>query len=133
VPLPDGAVTSSPDGRTVSVDVHDLAVIDDPGAVPATVSFQITWKGRHGRRRLGRGTKVPPTAAAAFLGRFFRVARATGSFSGSEAGFTFSSDPKPVPKSRFAELGTERNGSFLAAAARCRACGAPATPAGGGW
>ncbi len=133
MPLPDGAVTSSTDGKILSVDVHDLAVIDTPGALPATVTFQITFKGRHGRRSLGRGARVPTTSAAAFKGRFFRTTKATGSFSGSEAAFTFASDPTPIPTSGFAELGTERNGSFLAAAARCGACSPAGETPSGGW
>jgi hypothetical protein len=139
VPLPAGAITVSPDGRTLTVDAHDVAVIDDPSGMPATVSFQITWTGRRRRQRRGRGGTAPATSPAAFVGRFLRKTTATGSFSGSETGFTFSSDATPVAKSVFAELGTERNGTFLTHGARCRACAARRAgtgdpdPVGGGW
>jgi hypothetical protein len=54
-----------------------------------------------------------PTDSAAFVGEF-ALAQSTASFSGSELGFQFKSDPgaSSDPKG-FAELGSERNGAFL--------------------
>ena len=122
VRLADDAVTISPRGNVVTVDTHDVVVVDKraapPGEVPATVTFRITWKGRGGRRRLA-------AEAPAFAGRFFRQARARGVFSGSEDGFAFASDASKRARSTFAELGTERNGLFLAAAIQCPRCGGP--------
>ena len=86
------------------------------GETPATVSLQMTWKGGGGRRRLAGATP-------AFAGRFFRHARARGTFSGTEDGFAFASDPLKRVRSTFAELGSERNGRFLAAAIHCARCG----------
>ena len=104
------------------MDAHDVAVVDEravpAGKTPATVSLQMTWKGGGGRRRLAAG-------APAFAGRFFRHARARGTFSGTEDGFTFASDALKRARSTFAELGTERNGRFLAAAIQCPRCGGP--------
>ncbi len=125
VPLPDESVVVSPDGKRLDVDIRDLAVIDTTstqGDVPAVVSFQITWKARGKARQLGRGTAVPPTDAAAFLGRFFR-ARARGTFSGTAGSFTFHSSLERKARSLFAELGTQQNGALLAGAVRCDACG----------
>lgn len=66
-----------------------------------------------GRRELrGKGSTVPPTDPAAFLGRF-APARATGSFSGSQVGLGFRSNPGGSTDGTFAELGPERNGVFL--------------------
>ena len=124
-------VTVSPDERTLAVDAHDLTVIDEPSGVPATVSFQITWTGHRGHQRHGRGRTAPAASPGAFVGRFLRKTTATGSFSGTETGFTFSSDATPVAKSIFAELGVERNGTFLAGGARCRACAAQRRPVAG--
>jgi hypothetical protein len=124
VPIPDGAVVASPDGKQVTVDVRDVAVIDatTAGEVPATVSFQITWRGRGRARDRGRGTAVSPTDPAAFLGRFFR-ARARGPFSGSTPdGFSFQSGTKHRATSLFAEVGTEQTGALLPGAIRCAAC-----------
>jgi len=122
VRLPDGALTVAPRGNVVMVDARDVAVVDEraapAGETPATVSFQMTWKGRGGRRRLA-------AASPAFAGQFFRHARAQGTFSGAEEGFDFASTVRGRARSTFAELGTEQNGSFLAAATECPRCGAP--------
>jgi hypothetical protein len=97
-------------------------VVDDvspatPAHLPATVSFQLTWKATAPRRRLGHPRTAAPTDPDAFLGRLTR-ARATGSFSGTETGFVFQGDGK----SAFAEFGTERNGTFLAPSPVVVAC-----------
>jgi len=123
VPIPDGAVVASPDGKQLTVDVHDVAVIDatPAGEVPATVSFQITWRGRGRARDRGRGTAVSPTDPAAFVGRFFR-ARARGTFSATAGGFSFQSSSKRGATSLFAEVGTMQTGALLPGAIPCVAC-----------
>ena len=128
LPLPEDAVAVSPDGRQVTVVVQDLALVDDvlrPVAftVPATVSYRIEWRGRKAQKRRGRGLDVPATDPAAFLGRF-RKAKAIGTLSGAIDGFSFQSDLVTPAKSRYALVGTERNGVFLSADApqRCGAC-----------
>src|SRR5947199_138653 len=70
---------------------------------------------------------MPRLAAAslAFAGLFFRHERAQGTFSGAEGGFDFASAMRGRARSTFAELGTEQNGSFLAAGTRCPRCRAP--------
>jgi len=133
VPIPDESIVISHGGRRLDVAVQDVAVIDAtvidaaPTDVPATVSFQMTWRGRGRAQQLGRGTMVAPTDAAAFLGRFFR-ARVKGTFSGVSGAFTFRS--KRRLQKLFAEVGTEQSGAFLTGAVRCDACGrtAPGDP-----
>jgi hypothetical protein len=120
VAIPDEAIVKSGDGRRLDVDVHDVAVIDaTPAEIPATVSFQMTWRGTGRTRQLGSGSAVPPTDAAAFLGRLAR-ARFRGTFSGGAAGFTFQS--KRRLRTIFAEVGTEQTGALLAGAVRCKPC-----------
>ena len=124
--LPDDAVVVSEDGRQLTVAVQDLALIDDvlrPAAitVPATVSFRIEWRGKQAQKRRGRGLKVGPTDAAAFLGRF-RKAKATATMSGAIEGFSFATDVATPATSMFAMVGTERNGVFLTQGGRCGAC-----------
>ena len=53
---------------------------------------------------------MPASDPAAFLGRF-ADARSTGSFSGSEVGFSFKG--RGDTDRGFAQLGPERNGTFL--------------------
>jgi len=129
VPISDDAIVVSRGGTRLDVDVRDIPVIDSTGAplpveLPATVSFQVAWRGTGAARRLGRGATVGPTDAKAFLGRFFR-ARARGTFSGAAGTFTFQSNPKPRVRSIFAELGAEQTGALLAGAVRCDACARP--------
>lgn len=80
--------------------------------MPATVSFDVRWEAVGPFDELGKGDGVPPDDPAAFLGRF-APARAVGRFSGSEMAFRFRSDPGASSDRGYAELGTERNGSFL--------------------
>jgi hypothetical protein len=120
VRLPDAAVSLTPGGDVLTVDARDVAVVDERdtsvGEVPALVTLQITWTGR-GRVRDLHGDL--PT----FSGRFFRRARARGVFVASAADFAFATNPEKPVRSIFAELGTEQNGLFLAAATECPRCG----------
>lgn len=130
MPVPVDAIVVSRNGRRMDVDAHDVPVLDaQPAEVPATVSFQMTFRGKGRARHLGQGTAVAPTDPAAFLGRFFR-ARVRGTFSGVVGGFTFRS--KRRLQTLFAEVGTEQSGAFLARAVRCDACGRP-LPGAGAW
>jgi len=122
--VPDAQITSSRHGKELTVDAENVAVVDDvaspaPAEIPAAVSFHLTWNATAPRHRLGHPRTAAPTDPAAFLGRLAH-AKATGSFSGMEAGFAFQSSGK----STFAELGTEQNGVFLAppAVVVCRVC-----------
>jgi hypothetical protein len=69
--------------------------------LPATVSFTVHWSGGSGKKTIGDGT----TFAASVI-----EDTASISWSGSEAGFSFSSTSST---SLFAEIGRERSGVFL--------------------
>jgi hypothetical protein len=115
VELPDDAFKVSHDGRRASLQAKNVCVLDSfqfggPTNVPASVSFTVRWEATGPCGLRGKGTAVPPTDPAAFLGRFAN-ARSTGSFSGSEVGFSFRG--RGDTDDTFAELGPERNGVFL--------------------
>jgi hypothetical protein len=115
VELPDDAFRVSHDGRRASLEAEDVCVLDSfqfggPVNVPAKVSFKIRWQATGPRERRGKGSAVPATDPAAFRGHF-AFARSTGSFSGSELGFSFKG--RGDTDGTFAELGSERNGVFL--------------------
>jgi len=115
VELPDDAFKLSHDGRRATLEAKDVCVLDSfqfggPVMVPASVSFKIRWDATGPRERRGNGSAVPPTDPAAFLGRF-ADARSTGTFSGSEVGFSFNG--RADTTGGFAQLGPERNGVFL--------------------
>jgi hypothetical protein len=97
--------------------LRDLPLIDTftflgPSDTPAVLSMTIEWEALEAPVELGAGTAVPPTDAAAFLGRFAK-ARSTAHFSGRQLGFSFRSDPGVSSDAGYAEIGTERNGVFL--------------------
>jgi hypothetical protein len=120
VEVPGRAFTFSRDGRHATLRAEAVPVVDaftflpipPTNPVPAAVSFEVRWEATGPLMKLGSGNAVSPTDPAAFLGRF-RTARATGSFSGSELGFAFESNPGASSDRGFAELGRERNGVFL--------------------
>jgi hypothetical protein len=116
VPITQDAFKVSHDGRRAVLEAHDVSVIDSfqfggPNMVPATVSFTVKWEAIEHRQPRGQGSTVPPTDPAAFLGRIAR-ARSTGSFRGSELGFSFKSHAANTRRG-YALMGAERNGAFL--------------------
>lgn len=125
MPIPDESIVVSAGGKRLDVDVRDVAVIDSTGVpaadVPATVSFQMTWRGSGRARQRGSGLAVGPDDPRAFLGRLFS-ARAQGTFSGVSGAFTFTSSPRPRAHTIFGVLGTEQTGTLLPGSASCDAC-----------
>jgi hypothetical protein len=115
VELPRDAFRVSHDGRRATLEAEDVCVVDSfqflgPNNVAAKVSFEVRWEATGPAVRRGRGTEVPPTDPAAFLGRI-APARSTGTFSGSGVGFSFTG--RGDTDRGYALLGRERNGAFL--------------------
>lgn len=77
---------------------------------PATVRLDIEWRATG--PAVPRGSGSGGTPAEAFLGEF-APARAVGTCSGSQLGFRFRSNGTASSDGAYAEIGTERNGSFL--------------------
>jgi len=116
VELPDHALRVSRDGDHAILEARDVSVVDSfqfggPVQVPASVSFTVRWDATGPRQRRGSGSGVPATDPAAFLGNF-AFARSTAQFSGRELGFSFQSNRATTDRG-FAEMGFERNGTFL--------------------
>jgi hypothetical protein len=112
VQAPEEALKIDDDG--VKLDVDAASVIDDfqflaPASVPGTVHFHMTWKA-DGAVQHFTPQSSDPTDPTNFVGDF-RPAIATGTFSGSELGFSFTATGSS--DTTFAEFGTERNGVFL--------------------
>lgn len=117
IQLPDSALQMSADGTKATLHAQDVPVVDSyqfggANSVPARVTFDISWEARGAAVARGKGASAKKTDQAAFSGKF-SPARATGSFSGSGPGFSFSTTPGASTDRSFAEMGTERNGSFL--------------------
>ncbi len=118
MPVAEEALRISNDGRHAVLNVHDAVVIDSfafgSGAegTPGTVSVHVEWHATGPTVERGKGKAVGPKDPGAFRGRF-EVAVSTAEFTGSEFGFSFSSNPGVSTAKTFAEMGRERNGSFL--------------------
>lgn len=117
IALAPGTFAVSGNRRHAALVLRNLPLIDSfvflgPNSTPATMDLWVRWKATGPVRERGSGTDVPATDPAAFRGRFSR-AEAVGAFSGVETGFSFQTDGKATTRRTFAELGTERNGSFL--------------------
>ena len=112
VQVPDDALEI--EGQTAELNVEHASVIDDfqffaPGGVPGTVSIHMKWTASGDVHHHEPGSS-DPTDPTNFEGEF-RPATATGTFSGSELGFSFTASASS--ESTFAEMGDERNGMFL--------------------
>jgi hypothetical protein len=115
LPVGDDQLRFSRDGRFAALDVEEVGVIDsftfgNPAGTPATVSLRLRWAATGPTVARGHGSDALATDPAAFLGRF-AVARSTAAIEGSEFGFSFTSNGNT--DGTFAEVGRERNGSFL--------------------
>jgi hypothetical protein len=102
-------------GRRVELDVDRMIAIDTfqffaPTAQPAEVRFKVVWEANGPFVARGKGTGVAATDAAAFLGQI-APASSKGRFSGSQLGFAF--EGRATHEGGWAQVGTERNGSFL--------------------
>jgi hypothetical protein len=117
LPVDEGALWFSRDGRRAILHAEDLAVVESfqfggPRTTPATVSLHVEWTATAPPVRRGEGPAAPPDDPAAFLGDI-AVASSTATFTGSEFGFAFRSDPGVNTDRTYAQIGRERNGAFL--------------------
>lgn len=106
------------DSRKGIFHVQNLPVIDTfqfggANSTPAMVDFHVEWEATGPAVPRGMGSSVAATDPGAFLGEI-APAVSTGSFSGEEFGFAFESNRGASTSPRgYAQIGTERNGSFL--------------------
>jgi hypothetical protein len=102
---------------SASIRVRNVAVQDfgdfsnalfggGPPPVPATLSFDVRWSGLNERVEI-------INSAQGFRGKFVRN-QAQMSWSAIVGDFKFVSGPASTSSSVFAEVGSERNGSFFA-------------------
>lgn len=125
VRVPDSALEVNRDLKEATLHIENADAVDDlqrfGGAnIPATVSLDITWTAAGPQHHYKPGS-TDPTDPTNFDGKF-RIAVATGTLSGSNAeGFSFTTVGNVSTEkissvlgiSGWAEMGIERNGSFL--------------------
>jgi hypothetical protein len=118
VDLSTSAVDFRMNNRRAVLRAKNMAVIDTfqffgPSDTPALVDLRVEWEATGPAVPRGKGTTVPPTDPAAFLGAI-APAVSTISFSADEIGFEFEANRGASTSPRgFAEIGSERNGVFL--------------------
>ena len=89
----------------------DTFTIGGPLGIAAQVSLDVVWGATSEPITRGKGTAADPTSPAAFSGDFAE-ASCRGRVSGFEVGFAFETGLLTATDF-FAEIGQERNGSFL--------------------
>ena len=115
-PIPNDSVSTNPGAGRATVRVRDVRVTDfhdignalfggGPAPVPAVVTYEVHWAGVDERVNI-----ESPTYG--FAGEFVRNS-AQMEWSAIRGDYSFVSDPASTSSSIFAELGTERNGSFF--------------------
>ena len=113
VPVPAGGFTISPDGNTFTLEMKDVAVVDQPRwpaidsiATPARMSFKMVWK----------STGDPVKIENVFQQFRFLGTRASCQMEAQidvpSIGFSWKSDPLETSKCDFAILGDEVNGRY---------------------
>jgi hypothetical protein len=119
VDLRKSAVDVKLSNRRAVLHAKGMAVIDTfqffgPSDTPALVDLRVEWEATGPAVPRGRGTAVPPTDPAAFLGEIAQAV-STITFSAAEIGFEFESNRGASTSPRgYAQIGTQRNGAFLA-------------------
>ncbi len=112
-PIPDGGLKITDDGRTATLDLKGLSVIDQPqwpafnaAATPATMRIRIVWK--------ATPEKIvydDPSRQFHFEG-FKATAQMEAQVEVPSIGFSWKSDPLETSKANFAIIGTEVNGRY---------------------
>lgn len=113
VPVPEQGLTVSPDEKTFTLEMHDVAIVDQPRwpaidstAAPARMSFKMVWKS---------------TGEAVMYENASKQFRFTGTRASCQlearvevpsADFSWQSDPLNTSKSDFAIMGKEVNGRY---------------------
>lgn len=113
MPAPEKGLIVSPDGRSATLEIKDLTVIDQPRwpaydatSTPARMSFRIVW----------HATEEPVVyedKMKHFKVEGFRaVAKAEAMVEVPSLGFSWKSDPIETSSAGFAIMGTEVNGKY---------------------
>lgn len=117
LPFDDHALWISRSGRRAVLRADAVGVIESyqfggPNNTPAKLSLEVQWRATAPRVRRGKDSDVPATDPGAFLGDI-AVAESTAAFAASEFGFSFHSNGDVSTARTYAQIGRERNGSFL--------------------
>lgn len=114
--LPPGAFQVRDGGRlaTLRLDAQPLVDTVTFGGdlhIASQVDVDVVWRATGEPTARGEGADAEPTSPAAFEGEFAE-ADSAGAVRGTQTGFSFSSERLDAD-AFFAEMGRERNGTFL--------------------
>ena len=115
-PVPSTGLTFSADGRTATLQMTDVPIIDQPlwpamdaATTPAFMDFKLVLKAT------GEPVKYEDPARQYRFEGFKASAQLEATFRVPEIGFTFKTDPLETSKCDFAVMGTEENGKYYEA------------------
>jgi hypothetical protein len=113
VPVPKGGLIISPDGQTATLEMNNVAVVDQPKwpaldavGIPAIMSFKLIWKATDEKIIYDDPQKqfrVEGYRASAQLEAQVKV---------PSIGFSWKSDPLSDSSAKFAIIGEEVNGRY---------------------
>jgi len=116
-PVPSTGLTFSADGKTATLQMTDVPIIDQPRwpamdaeSTPAWMDFKLVFKAGNEPVKY-----EDPMRQYRFEG-FQAAAQLEASFRVPSTGFTFKTDPLETSKTDFAVMGTEVNGKYYDAA-----------------
>ena len=114
--IPRDSFVTSGGGQEARVVLRNLPLVETfqvfgPLAIPGQVDMDVRWQATGDFVERGEGKEADPESPAAFSGNFAE-ADCTGWVSGIETGFSFETG-KLTATDFFAQMGLERNGSFL--------------------
>jgi hypothetical protein len=117
VPIPKGGLIVSPDGRTATLEMENVTIVDQPRwpaldstGRPAIMSFKMVWKATDEQITYDDPQKqfrVEGYRAAAQLEAHVRV---------PSIDFSWKSDPMSTSEAKFAIIGKEVNGRYYSPA-----------------
>ena len=112
-PVPKGGLKISGDGKTATLEINNLAVIDQPKwpaldsrTTPAKMSFKVVWKATDKPANLDDASKH-----FRFTG-FEASAQLAARVEVPSIGFSWKSDPISTSSASFAIIGEEVNGRY---------------------
>ena len=112
--IPQGALTVSPDGRTATLELHDLPIIDQPrwpahdaAMTPARLNYRVTWTAT------GEPVAWSDPVKQFSLRGFRATAQVEASVEIPSTGFRWKSGPQSSSKAGFGVIGEEVNGRYF--------------------
>ena len=113
VPVSEGGLIISPDGKTATLEMKNIPVVDQPRwpaldavGMPATMNFKMTWKATDEKIMYDDPQKQ-------FRVEGYRAtAQLEAQVSVPSIGFSWKSDPLETSKANFAIIGDEVNGRY---------------------